>query len=254
MLLLKINDISLLGNEWSHWFIYLGVLTLILVFFFALGTITGTFKSKLAGLVVLIFLWFVFVFLVPGVVNTIISHNADNIASNYQLELEKLKILMDFEKQANEKAGPVTESNTESERKLVESAWNNEFKKIQALEKRLQNEMEANIHRYQTLSCFFPSTFYLSTGKEIGGKGYENFIRFYEYIQDLKWKFIRFYIDKRYYSDSLNVEPFIKDSENLFYARALLPLDFVNGILITTVYILALFAISYVRFQKSVRL
>ncbi|MDQ1353991.1 MAG: hypothetical protein QG657_4300 [Acidobacteriota bacterium] len=254
LLLLKINGIQLSENEWSHWFIYLGVLALLSVFFFVLGTIAGTFKSRFAGFVVLIFLWFVFVFLAPGVVNAIISHNADNIVSNYQLELEKLKILMDFEKQAAEKAGPVEESNTETERELVESAWNNEFKKLQALEKKLQNEMEANIRRYQTLSCFFPSTFYLSAGNEIGGKGYENFIRFYEYIQVLKWKFIIFYIDKRYYSDFSKVEPFIKDSGNLFYARAHLPRNFTAGIWLTVVYILALFAVSYVRFKKSVRL
>jgi hypothetical protein len=50
------------------------------------------------------------------------------------------------------------------------------------------------------------------------------------------------------------VEPFIKDSGNLFYARAHLPRDFANGVWLTVVYILALFAVSYVRFKKSVRL
>lgn len=253
MLLLKVNGIHFSTEEWSHWFIYLAVLVLLSVFFFVLGTITGTFKSRLAGFVILIFLWFIFVFLVPGVVNAVISQNADNIVSNYQLELEKLKILMDFEKQAAEKAGPVTKSNTESEQELVESAWNNEIKKIQALEKKLQKEMEVNIQRYQMLSCLFPSTFYLSAGNEIGGKGYDNFTRFYEYIQDIKWKFIRFYIDKKYYADFSKVEPFIKDSGNLFYARTHLPRGFANGIWLTVLYISALFVAAYIRFKKSVR-
>lgn len=253
LLLLEINGIRLPGNEMSHWLVYMGVLVLLSLFFFALGTIAGTFKSRFNGFVTVIFLWFVFVFLVPWVVNAVTAHRADNIVSNYQLELEKLKILMGFEKQAAEQEGPLTNSNTETERKLVESVWNNEFKKLQALEKKLEMEMRENIHRFQELSCFLPPTFYLSTGNEIGGKGYENFIRFYRYIQELKWKFTRFYIDKRYYSNASKVEPFIKDTENLFYSETLYPRCFIQGVLLTLIYITGLFIVSYVRFKGSVR-
>lgn len=253
LLLMKLNHIRLSGNQWPHWFAYMGVLVLLSMFFYALGTIAGTFKSRFSGFVTLIIFWFVFVFLVPWVINAITAHKADNIASNYHLELEKLKILMGFEKRAKEKEGPVTDSNTETERTLVESAWNNEFKDIRTLEKKLANEMHANILRFQKLSCLFPSTFYLSAANEISGKGYENFLRFFERILILKWKFIRFYIDKKYYSDFSGVEPFIKDQENLFYSETVLPRGFFGGVLFALVYILVLFAVSYVRFKKSVR-
>lgn len=254
LLLLKLNDITLSGNQWPHWFTYMGVLVLLSVFFFALGTIAGTFKSRFTGFVALILMWFVFVFMVPWVINAITARKADNIASTYQLELEKLKILMGFEKEAEEKEGPVTDSNTGKERAFLESAWNNELKAIRALEKKLADEMQENIYRFQKLSCFFPSTFYLSTGNEIGSKGYENFIRFFERILTLKWKFIRFYIDKKYYSDHKKVESFIKGSENLFYSQTVLPRWFLRGVLIALVYILVLFALSYVRFKRSVRI
>jgi hypothetical protein len=149
LLLLSMNGIRLQGNEMSHWLAYMGVLALLSVFFFALGIITGTFKSRFTGFVTLVFLWFIFVFLFPWVVNSLTAHRADNIVSTYQLELEKLKILMGFEKRAAEQEGPVTDSNTETERKLVEGGWNNEFKKIQALEKKLETEMQENIHRFK---------------------------------------------------------------------------------------------------------
>jgi len=254
LLLLKLNDITLSGDQWPHWFAFMGVLVLLSVFFFALGTIAGTFKSRFAGFVTLILLWFVFVFMVPWVINAITAHKADNITSTYQLELEKLKILMGFEKEAKEKEGPVTDSNTEKERALLQGAWNNELKAIRALETKLADEMQTNIYRFQRLSCFFPSTFYLSAGNEISGKGYENFIRFFERILTLKWQFIRFYIDKKYYSDFSGVEPFIKGSENLFYSETVLPREFLEGVLYALVYILVLFAASYARFKRSVRI
>jgi len=254
LLLLKLNGIILSENQWHHWFAFMGVLVLLSVFFFALGTIAGTFKSRFTGFVTLISMWFVFVFLVPWVINAVTAHKADNIASIYRLELEKLKILMGFEKEAKAKEGPVTDSNTGKEREMVESAWKNEFKAIRALETKLADEMQTNIYRFQRLSCFFPSTFYLSAGNEISGKGYENFIRFFDRILTLKWQFIRFYIDKKYYSDFSGVEPFIKGSENLFYSETVLPRGFLEGVLYALVYILVLFAVSYVRFKRSVRI
>lgn len=254
LLLLKLNDITLSGNQWPHWFTYIGVLVLLFVFFFALGTIAGTFKSRFAGFVTLISLWFVFVFLVPWVINAVTARSADNIASTYQLELDKLKLLMGFEKQAEAQEGPVTDSNTEAERALLESAWNNELIAIRDLEQKLAAEMQANIYRFQKLSCFFPSTFYLSAGNEISGKGYENFMRFFARILTLKWQFIRFYIDKKYYSDFSGVESFIKGSENLFYSETVLPRRFLEGVLCALVYIAALFALSYIRFKRSVRI
>ena len=259
MILLKINGIKFSDHEYSHFAIYLGILVLMMVFFFAAGTIAGSFKSSFAGFVTLIISWFVLVFLVPGIVNTITARKSDNIASTYNLELQKLTNIMDFEKHALKKVGATTENNIESVKKLIEKYWNKEFKQIQSLEKKLENEMEKNIRHFQNLSLIFPSTFYLSAGNEISSKGYENFILFFGYIQTLKEKFVRFYIDHRYYSDTpldkpTNVESFIKGNENLFNAKSRLPKSFFQGVLLILVYIIGLLAVSYFRFIKSLRL
>ncbi len=259
LILLEINGIGFLQGEYAHFFIYLATLVLLSVFFFALGTIAGTLKSGFAGFVTVIISWFVLVFLIPGIVNTVTSRKADNIVSNYKLELQKLKSLMDFERQSLQELGSTTKDNIEAVRKSMEDFLEKGFPKIIAFEERLRNEMEENIRYFQFLSSFFPSTFYLSASNEISSKGYENFILFFDYIRELKKKFVRFYMDHRYYSDSLydapvTIESFIKVDENLFRAKSRPPWGFVTGILLTLVYIIGLFIISYFRFKQSLRL
>lgn len=261
--LLEINGIGLSPVELLHFAVYLGILELTMIFFFSLGTIAGSLKSRFAGFVMVIASWFVFVFLAPGVVSAITAGKADNIISNYRLELEKLKNLMDFEQRAIREVGFTNEDNIDAVRGLIESYWTNEFKKIQAFEKRLENDMQNNIRLFETLSFIVPSTFYLSSSNEISSKGYANFIRFFSYIQDLKGRFVRFYLDKRYYlpppetgaaSPVIKIEPFTKENENLFYADSRRPNYLVVGVLLAMLYIAGLFTVSYIRFKKSLEL
>lgn len=258
LLLLEINGIQFLEGEYAYFFTYLATLVLVLVFFFALGTIAGSLKSSFAGFVMVIISWFVLVFLFPGIVNTITSRKADNIVSNYKLELQKLKSLMDFERQSFEELGSTTKDNIEAVRKSVEDFLEKGFPKIHAFEERLRDEMEENIRHFEFFSSLFPSTFYLSTGNEISSKGYENFIIFFDYIRELKKKFFKFYLDHRYYSDNpfdapKTVESFIKGNENLFHSKSRTPWGFTRGILLTLVYIVGLFIVSYSRFKQLLR-
>lgn len=259
LILVEINGIQFSGDEYAQFFTYLATLVLVLVFFFALGTIAGSIKSGFAGFVMVIISWFVLAFLFPGIVNTVTSRKADNIVSNYQLELRKLKSLMDFERESLEKYGDTTKDNLDAVRKSVEDFLEKGFPKIHEFEERLRNEMEENIRFFEFLSSLFPSTFYLSAGNEISSKGYENFILFFDYIRELKKKFVRFYLDHRYYLDGIldkttKVESFIKGNENLFNAKSRTPRGFTRGVLLTLVYIIGLFIVSYYRFKQSLRL
>jgi hypothetical protein len=263
LLLIEFNGIRISGRHFIHFAIYLGGLELMLMFFFFIGTIAGTLKSRSAGIVTVFVSWFLLVFLVPGIVSTIISGKAGDISSDYQLELEKLKRLMDFEKRASEKTPVTTTDNIDEVREMIESYWNNEFPKIQDFEKRLEQEMQKNIGHFKTLSLFFPSTFYLAANDEFSSKGYENFILFFNYIQDLKKKFVRFYLDNRYYLTSLEssqsssptrVKSFIKNNENIFYAGSRIPKFWLEGTLLTLLYITGLLSFSYFRFKKSLQL
>lgn len=253
LVLLKLYGIELLKNDYIHLAIFAAILFLVLLFFFILGTIAGSFKSRFAGFVLVIITWFFSVFLIPGVVSAVTSRKADNLESNYRLELQKLKTLMSFEKRALEKQKNLKKRNRELERELIESYWNKEVKEFQASEKKLKKEMEKNIRLFQKLSFLFPSTYYLSTSNEISSKGYENYIDFFDYIQKLKIGFVRFYINKRFYSNYSEVEPFTKNRENLFAAESRLPGNFNLGLVLTLVYIAVSIAVSYSCFKKSLK-
>lgn len=255
-LLLKLNGIYLSMDELFHWSSYLGILVLLMLFFFFLGAIAGAFKSNFSGFIMLIFSWFIFVFLIPGGVNSFISQKADNLIPDYQLELEKLKILMDFERYALKKMGVTTEENKGDIKKMMEDYLNSGFKQIQQLEEGLEKEMSKNIHRFQCISACCPSTFYLSVGNELSGKGYENFIGFFKYSRELKMKFVRFYINQRYSTQgpmdgSRGVSSFIKQNENLFYGQSMVPRTFFMGLVVMGVYIMVLGLLAYLRFLKS---
>ncbi len=270
--LLKINGINLSSREAAFLVIYLGVMVSLNLFFLSLGTFAGSLKSRFAGLCTVIVSWFALVFLLPGTVNAIIVHKAGNITSHYQLELEKLKKMMDIEKLAIDSVGPAENwrHNEDAVRKFLDHVWDNEFKEILDLEKKLEWEMMDNIRHFQALSCFFPSTFYLSTADEISSKGFESFILFYRHVRVLKEKFVRFYLDKIYFSSpvlgknplknnnpgnfaQVKIEPFLKGSEYLFYSEGHLPGYFILGISLTLLYTVGLFIVSYCGFTAALR-
>ncbi len=253
---LKLNHITLSRSEYNLLGFYVLNTVLLSLFFLAIGTIAGSFKSRFSGFVLLIISWFLSVLLIPGLVSRLISQKADNITPEYTLELRKLKTLMEFEKRAFEKYGPTDTKNISEVRELIESYWRNELRKIQDLEKKLVMEVRKNIRRFQVFSIHFPTTFYLSVNNEISSKGYNSFNSYYDYIRRLKEKFVRFYLDRRYYTDTTpdsltKIESFLKKNENVFIASSGLPGNFWGGCSVTLAYIFVLWIISYVRFKKN---
>ncbi len=262
LLMMRINGIALNSRELWYFALYIGVLELTMLFFFSLGTIAGSMKSRFAGFVMMLVSWFVFVFLAPGVVGAITAGKSDNIISNYRLELEKLKILMDFEQKALREVGVTKKENLGEVRELIEEYWTTRFTRIRSFENRLEKEMKTNIRLFETLSVFAPTTFYLSSGNEISSKGYNNFVHFFSYLLHLKERFVRFCLDKRYYSDpppggtaptGIEVENFTRSGENLYYSRSRLPNHLMAGGLLTLLYIAVLLFVSYIRFKKSLK-
>ncbi|MCX6584534.1 MAG: ABC transporter permease subunit [Candidatus Aminicenantes bacterium] len=252
---LKLNCVALPGTDYRHLLIYLGVLFFTLLFFFSLGTVVSRLKTKSVAIITMIGLFFLFIFIIPWTIDKIISGKAAGMTDSYYLELEKLKIIMDFEKRAYDEIG-IFRSGKKAPPAvidLVESYWRKDFKKIEGLEVKLENEMKENIRSYQVLSMFFPSTFYLSVGTEISSRGYDNFLAFYRYVRDLKDRFVRFYFDKKFYTDQTDIESFVKGEENLFQARSRLPVTFGGGMLLTILYTIVLFTTSWLLLFKKMK-
>ncbi|MCK4761765.1 MAG: ABC transporter permease subunit [Candidatus Aminicenantes bacterium] len=251
--LVKINGISFGRNDYYCLLIYLSVILLLVLFFFAVGTFLGTSKSKIGSAAACIVIWFITIYFVTAAIDTLVHQQAKSITSTYELEMEKLKIFSQFEKKAIEKEGRYKPENRKSEKvhTLIETYWKDEFAKIQATETQMINEMRDRIEGFQRLSALFPTSFYLSVSNEISSRGFNNFIEFYSYVQELKRQFIRFYLNKKFYSNHEKVESFVKDEENLFYAGSTLPRYFGLGLALNIFYIIVLFAFSYSGFKKS---
>lgn len=251
LVLIYLNGICLQVNlNFLYFFL---VIVLNSFFFFALGMVFGTFKSKITGFVYAISGWFLLIFIFPGALNAYIEGKAADITPVYQLEMEKLKIVMEFEKRAIEKAGILEYGKEVSDldRKLMKDFLNKDFKKILLLEEKLTDQMRKHTSLFQILSNFFPSSFYLSVNNEIGSRGYENLLDFYRRVLELKRKFVKFIIDKIYFENFSEVVPFIKGEENVYHARSRIPNYFWQGIMITLFHISYLLGISFFRFKKA---
>lgn len=252
-LVMLLNRLPLVAGDYGYMFAFFGVTVLLLDTFLLLGMAAATIKSRYAAIPTIIILWFGLVFMLPGAVAKITAKKADNITSGYKLEFEKLRTMLGFEKRAIEKEGKfiISKSKSRSEKELMEDYWQNEFRTIQQLENSMEAEMKWNIRFYQTLSLFSPSTFYTATGNEIGSRGYDSMIAFYKYVRELKDEFIRFYIDKTFSPQTGPVESFVRDEENVFYARSRLPRYFGFGLALNGLYIVILIMVCYFKFRRS---
>jgi hypothetical protein len=227
---------------------------LIGIFFLLLGTALGTFKSKLTGIPTLLSCWFILLFIVPAAVNNYIENKSNFIKPLYKFEIEKLKILMGFERENTEaefkkKYGEVSKENLKT---MIISYWNNEFKKLNALEREMLADMRTHLSHLQWVSVLFPTTNYISTVNEISSRGYENLMDFYKYVQEMKAQFVKNFIEKVYLSNFSKVEPAFKGDANVYYAGSRLPGPFIPGILITIVYIILLAWGTYMRFKRII--
>ncbi len=250
--LIKLNHIALSAAEYTHLLVYTLITFLMVCFFLFMGIAAGSVKSKTNGMIAIAALWFGFVFLIPGTISKIIAKKADHMTSAYNLEQEKLKILTDFEKKAFEKTQRYKsiDEKKNSDRLSGQSYWVNEFKRIQSIEKRMENEIRENARLFQNLSLIFPTSFYIAAANEINSRGYENVIDFYAYVQTLKEQFVRYYINKKFYSNYSTVESFVKGDENIFWARSRLPGNLAAGMAFTLLFIVGFFVLSFFRFKR----
>jgi len=264
LVLLIINKIPITGLELQYLGVYFGILLLVWIFFFMIGASTSSFKSRVTGPIVLLAAWFTLIFIVPSLINSYIYSQAEKIESEISMENSTFNMLMDAEKELNAKFGSIHPQNQNPQEVWDEIRKHlaKEIKQIQAMERSMEDEIQNKTAFHQKLSIWIPSAFYLSTGNEISSKGYINYISFYRYVQELKFKFIPYIMEKGFQAKRIpvsanskpRVESFFKDNEDIFEADPVLPSCFWGGIGIIILYISLLTGLSYFRFQKSLRL
>jgi len=237
--------------------VYIMVLTLVITFFVTAGAIIGSLKSKAAQFITTPVLYFLLVLVIPWLIHRAVYMEAkEGINSIYEFEYQSFKYMMDFEKRFYNrfkvwKSGDIAPDDVKA---MIQSGQEVEYKKLRETELKRIEGIVKRIRVYQTLASFFPTTFYISTNKELSSKGFQNFIAFYRYSYDMKQDFIKFYIDRKFYRPlpESGVEPFIKGNEDLFYGKSRLPNSFLLGLIMAVVYIAVLLVTIYRRQSRGI--
>jgi len=226
------------------------VALLLFLFCLAIGSIPGHWAKK-NGLAIILAIWLVMVIAIPMVVSAVNEGNADAIPSSYQLFSDKIKVVTDFEKEAAQTHGEFKDSARVSGREVIEGYWRDHYPKMDNLEEGFKNEMKRVNRKNNALSVWFPTTFYHLTAVESSSRGFEGFKDFYDYLQALRSRYLRFWLNQVFYFNVKILVNFIEGDMNIFRAQSRLPENFNTGVWIQLGYILAAMFGSYVSFTKS---
>jgi len=219
-------------------------LTMVITFFVVTGAVICSLKKKSVQYIALPVVYFSLVLFIPWVLlEGVYMEAKEGLQSIYDFEYEAFKYVMDFERQSYNRFGVWKSGKPAPEdiKAMIESSRESVYQKLQNLESKRMDRILKRIRAYQTISALFPTTFYLSSNKELSSKGFQNFINFYRYAYGMKFKFVDFYLDRKFYRPlpKSGVEPFIKGNEDLFYGQSRLPASFLLGFGLTLLYIIA---------------
>jgi ABC-type transport system involved in cytochrome c biogenesis ATPase subunit len=232
-----------------------GILTIsTLLFFFAAGTITGIFLShkvdnkkphnySLA-------IWFLLLFVLPGITNLVNSTNEKNANSSNRLKSDQLKIIDEFEDEVLKKYGKVDPKNLKPFRKAAEHYYNEYYPKVEKIEIDELQKVSDYYKKYNLASMFIPTASYNAISNELSGKGYLNYLSFHRYLIEVKRRFLRFWLDWVYYKDYKVMVNFVQDRENVFKAQSRIPEYFWLAVLLNCFYSIAFLSVAFVFFRR----
>jgi len=245
-----LEGISLTGTDLTGFAYSLAPMIIMLAAFYITGTILGCLKSKELGIAILLSIWIIFVFILPWAGESSIEDKSFEISSPYQLDNNKFKVTNQFESDTEKKHGKFDKKNMNTERKIIEDYFANIFPRLEKLDSDLKSEISRLIKLYHNISMWFPTTFYKSVCYELSGRGYLNYLAFYNYLQEMYRGFVRFWINRAYYHDPEIMVRFIKGDENLFRSTPGIPPIYIKGIIINLSWLILLTLASFFLFFK----
>ena len=239
ILFVNIEGVPLGGSELLKLAYFQGVFSLVSLFFFSIGAALGNIKDKPLAITCIIMIWIFSLYLVPVVINKILSGSIETMTTEYELELKKLVLLMDFDTNIIRADGKNTLGKVYRPviSDMLRDFMSKGYKKILELEQKFERTMKNKIALYRDLAICYPTGFFNSTSKELSSRGYESVTSFYRHTRELKEKFSEFYLEKKIQSDKGEIESFIKNGENVFYGKTDIPPMNLWGIAVTILYI-----------------
>ncbi len=249
---LIVNGIILDSNGIGHLLVFLLVLEITMASLFIIGTIPGAFRNMITGGIIAALFWLAISLFWPEILNSVFSKNAaTKMKPIYELESQKLAILMEYENQFFKKYKTMADM-LKASREMSEYYLKNEFKKIERLESEMIEKSEDLVNRFHFWSILNPITFYRSVNNELSSRGYKAYLRLYKDLQKKQRGFLRYYVDQRFYKRNPQVEPYLKEDEYIFQTQSSLPKYFGVGIVLNIFYVLIAFGIGNLRFRRVV--
>jgi hypothetical protein len=222
---------AIFGLDISHrqeFFLFCLYLIFFLNFFYAAGCIIRCLARKIKLSIIIAFaFWFFSIAIITESVYLFIQKKSDSLPHNEKYNMAKLDEVMTFERHC-EKTFVEKGVNTLTEKRvlqrgLVKDFLNNGYLRNIKRENEIHSGVERIISVYETISSYYPTTFYFFASGETSGKGYGGYLDFSKYIFDLRDDYVKFYIQKKFYSDDQTIENFVKNNENVFKAEARIP-------------------------------
>ena len=239
------EDFSVISGFLFNALVFLGI-------FFSMGALFGLFSNKKAAIFLISITWFIINIASYWLIIPSVETGLPDALKEYQTMVNKWIEINNFEILVTKEHGKFDRKNLKEAQKVIEYFWNNYYpKKIAPLEKKLRDMMASSIEKDRRISKFFPGLFFDMTANEASGRGYESYLRFYDYSMQLQSNFIRFIIDRTFYNDPKVMVNFIKDDEDIFYGKAALPPNFWSGELIQLGYLAILIFACYICYQRK---
>jgi hypothetical protein len=252
--LMVICNVPVTMQSIGYMLYFLVVMTAVILFFDAWGTLLGSFKNRITGGVLLFVVWFVSIFLIPAVINSFMANSTAQFTSNSTIDITKLKILMDFENNAKKEYGKKLEykkRKNQKARDIIEKYWNKDFKVIQDKETKRRDRMKKQVDLFHIISMLYPSSSYLAACQDLSSGGYKNVIDFYDYVCNIKNEYVRFYLDKQYYDKSDKVVNFVNNHQNIYASKSIVSISSIAGLLIAALYTVLLYFAAYLRCKQN---
>ena len=198
-------------------------------------------KSKWIGLAVAVLIWFLSIFAVPVVIELVTAGSTKPLASVYKVEIDKRKILNDFQEKIIKKHGILKSGDIPTKERILDlrEYVDNEYKKILKYDEEMINQMARTAKINRWLSVFFPTANYWAINNELSGSGYDGLLNFYQFIKTTKLEFLKTYMEKVLFSGQPvpKAEPFLKGNDNIFKLFSRIPGTFPLGLAFNLIYI-----------------
>jgi hypothetical protein len=225
-------------------------------FFFVLGVTLSLVNKKTR--IVLVFSVYAFInILIPAFVNHYARIASFKIDSNYKVETTNLAKLMDYEKKVIAGVHNFKKNNPNSSKdhlnqlvyKFVLGLKKKEHIDFKSKENKILSQVENVVIKTHFLSSLFPSTFFLSTSKELSGEGLIGEIHFFKFALKLKYSFFDWFADNKFVHSPNHLIQF--PGKNIFDSKSQLPMCFDIGVITTIIWVTLIAIFSFFQFKKS---